>query len=449
MTRDQRARQLLKDLHALAKQMKLYPTGHPTTGEALMAATKSAEELAAGAGGEVVLSLLTDSFYLDRTLLAHASLESSALLREMQGRGIESITLLSPVAGADIADLGAFVADLSGDVPAESTVRLNESPYSKADLESDSSSARLRRSYTRSLDVLRGVAATVESDEPIDLSVASWAVEQLVEQTISQPAASLLLSTMKSHDEYTFFHSVNVCILSIALGRLSGLEGDQLKLLAIGALLHDIGKIRVDSSVLQFPGRLDHDQWKQIKVHPQEGAASIMAAAAPGQEIAATVAFEHHARFDGSGYPSVTRREHDLHFFSRLVATTDTYDAITTRRSYRRAETPNRALGVLLKGSGTFYDPDFVRAFIELVGIYPPGSLLLLDGGEVAMVTQTVEIGEVPDLVLVKTVDGTLLEEPEEMSAVGRTILDQVVPGLVGVDPAALLERAGIFVEQV
>jgi len=240
-------------LHALARQMALYPTGHPTTGEALTAATGSAEGLASGGGGEVVLTLLTDSFYLDRTLLAHASLESSALLRTMQGRGIESISFLSPVAGADIADLGAFVAGLSGDVPAESTVRLNESPYSKSDLESDSESARLRRSYTRSLDVLRGVAGAIDTDEPIDLSVAAWAVEQLVEQTISQPAASLLLSTMKSHDEYTFFHSVNVCILSIALGRLSGLAGDQLKVLAIGALLHDIGKIRVDSSILQFP----------------------------------------------------------------------------------------------------------------------------------------------------------------------------------------------------
>jgi len=449
MTRDLRARRLLKDLQALSRQMALYPTGHPTTGEALTAATRSAGELASGAGGEVVLSLLTDSFYLDRTLLAHASLESSALLRTMQSRGIESVTFLSPVAGADISDLGAFVAGLSGDVPAESTVRLNESPYTKSDLESDSSFAGLRRSYARSLDVLRSLPAALDADEPIDLSVASWAVEQLVEQTISQPAASLLLSTVKSHDEYTFFHSVNVCILSIALGRMSGLEANQLKVLAIGALLHDLGKIRVDPSILQFPGRLDHDQWKQIKLHPQEGAASIMAAAAPGQEIAATVALEHHARFDGSGYPRVMRRQHDLHFFSRLVATTDTYDAITTRRSYRRAETPNRALGVLLKGSGSFYDPDFVRAFIELVGIYPPGSLLLLDGGEVAMVTQTVEAGHVPELVLVKTVDGTLLDVPEPVSAAGRTILDQVTPGQVGVDPAALLEKVGIVVQPV
>ncbi len=440
---------MLKDLQALARQMALYPTGHPTTGEALGAATSSADDLATAASGEGVVSLVGDSFYLGRTLLPHASLEFNALLRTMQARGIESITFLSPVAGADVADLGAFIAGLSGDVPAESTVRLNESPFSKADLESDSSLTSLRRSYARSLDVLRGVAGALESDEQFDLSGASWAVEQLVEQTISQPAASLLLSTMKSHDEYTFFHSVNVCILSIALGRMTGLEDDQLKVLAIGAMLHDIGKVRVEPSILQFPGRLDGDQWRQIKLHPQEGAASIMAAAAPGQEIAATVAFEHHARFDGSGYPSLTRRERDLHFYSRLVATTDTYDAITTRRSYRRAETPNRALHVLLKGSGTLYDPDFVRAFIELVGIYPPGSLLQLDGGEVAMVTHTPDGDGAPDLVLVRRSSGELLDLPEPIPAVGRTVLDQLVPGQVGVDPAALLEKVGAVVPTV
>ncbi len=104
---------------------------------------------------------------------------------------------------------------------------------------------------------------------------------------------------------------------------------------------------------------------------------------------------------------------------------------------------------MLLKGSGTLYDPDFVRAFIEMVGIYPPGSLLQLDGGEVAMVTQTSENGGIPDLVLVRTGDGVLLDVPEPIPSTGRTILDQLVPGQVGVDPAALLEKAGIVVPSI
>ena len=104
----------------------------------------------------------------------------------------------------------------------------------------------------------------------------------------------------------------------------------------------------------------DTEQWAEIKLHPQEGAAAILAAAAPGQEIAAVVAFEHHARFDRQGYPGMTYSR-PAHFFSRLVSTADTYDALTTRRSYRRAETPNRALRVLLQGGGTLYDPIWCR----------------------------------------------------------------------------------------
>jgi HD-GYP domain-containing protein (c-di-GMP phosphodiesterase class II) len=442
------ARAALRSIQALSRQMSLYPTGHPSTGEALNEATAAAEALAASEGGSAVITLLGDSIYLGKAILPHASLELSSFLRTLQSGGIESISFASPVAGADIADLGAFIAGLSGDVPAEATIRLNESPYSRSDLESGES-AGVRRSYTRSLDVLRGMAAALERDEHFDLSGAAWAVEQLVEQTISQPAASLLLSTMKSHDEYTFFHSVNVCILSISMGRMIGLPNDQLSALAMGALLHDIGKVRVAPSILQFPGRLDAAQWRQIKLHPQEGAAAILTAASPMQEIAATVAYEHHARFDGSGYPPSHRSDRNLHFYSRLVATADTYDAITTRRSYRRAETPNRALHAILNGAGTIYDPDFARAFIEMVGVYPAGSLLRLSDGDLVMVTRADERGESPDVVLLQPAGDEMLEQPVGAELGDRAIIDQVLPSEVGIEPAALLEQAGVIVQSV
>lgn len=448
MIREQAARAALRTIHALARQMSLYPTGHPSTGEALEDATSAVDMLAQRENGEAVVTLLGDSIYLGRSLLPHASLELSNFLRTLQSRGVEAITFNAPIAGADVADLGAFIAGLSGDVPAEATVRLNESPFTRSDLESDVTSG-VRRSYSRSLDVLRGMAAAIERDEQFDLSGAAWAVEQLVEQTISQPAASLLLSTMKSHDEYTFFHSVNVCILSIALGRVIGLPQEQMSGLAMGALLHDIGKVRVAPSILQFPGRLDAAQWRQIKLHPQEGAASILAAAAPYQEIASTVAFEHHARYDGLGYPPAGKSLRDLHFYSRLVATSDTYDAITTRRSYRRAETPNRALHVLLTGAGTIYDPDFSRAFIEMVGVYPPGSLLELSDGDVVMVTHANEGDAMPGVVLLRPSGEGLLDEPLEAEIGDRTVADQLLPTDVDVEPAALLERVGVIVEMV
>lgn len=436
-----RVRTLLNHVRAAARQLSLYPDDHPALVETLTKGTEAANDLAADS--ESAITIIGDSLYLERSILPHASLEFNGLLRDMDSRGIESVTLRNPVSRGDFRDLAAFIAGLSGDVPAEGTVRLNERPYNRTDMETDDSFSGLRRSYARSLDVLRGLSFAMDSDEQFDLSGATWVVEQLVEQTLAQPAASVLLSTMRSHDEYTFYHSVNVCILSIALARLVGLPEDELKMLAVGSLLHDIGKVRVPASTLQHPGRLDKDQWSEIKLHPQEGAAAILAAAAPGQEIASVVAFEHHARFDGQGYPGLVYSR-PAHFFSRLVSTADTYDALTTRRSYRRAETPNRALRVLLQGAGTLYDPELVSTFIKMVGLYPVGSLLELDGGEVALVTESNEDPDgLPSAVAVVSPDGVPIDDPQPIDLVGRDIVDQLSAERAGIDPAALIERVG------
>lgn len=437
---DQHMRDFFNHLRSASRQMALYPDEHPALVEVVNKATDAANGLLVDAS-EQAITIIGDSLYLERTILPHASLEFNRLLRDMQARGVDSVTLTSRVSRGDMHDLAAFLAATSGDVPAEGTIRLNERPYSRSELETDTGFTGLRRSYARSLDVLRGLSLALDSDESFDLTGATWVVEQLVEQTLSQPAASVLLSTMKSHDEYTFYHSVNVCILSIALARMVGLPEEEIKLLAVGALLHDIGKVRVPIKTLQWPGRLDTEQWAEIKLHPQEGAAAILAAAAPGQEIAAVVAFEHHARFDRQGYPTMTYSR-PAHFFSRLVSTADTYDALTTRRSYRRAETPNRALRVLLQGAGSLYDPDLVQTFIKMVGVYPVGSLLELDTGGVVMVTGNhQDPSELADVVLVRASDGLALSQPEPATLKDRIVVDQLTSDRAGVDPASLIEQ--------
>ena len=207
--------------------------------------------------------------------------------------------------------------------------------------------------------------------------------------------------------------------------------------MALGALLHDIGKVRVDASILQYPGRLDPHQWAEIKLHPQEGAAAILAAADPGQEVAAVVALEHHARFDGAGYPGGERR--DQHLFSRVVTVVDVYDALTTRRSYRRAESPHLAMNVLINGSGSHFDPDIVQTLVDLVGVFPPGSMLRLADGRVALITRKGE-GEFPEAVLVADAGGELLAMPEPVELGAEPVVTEVMSDAVGFDPASVLE---------
>lgn len=432
--------QLLKDLRRLVHQVGLYPEGHPQTVEAVELASKSVE-LFLDIDDEAVLTIHEDAFYRNRTVVPHASLEYRGVLRDFQQRNIESVTFTAPVSASDLYDIAAFAGGSSDDLPADGTIRLNE-PYAIDPETDDTPASRLRGSYGATLDAMRFVTTAMVSRGSFELGSVVEAVEGMFEHTMAHPGAALLLSTVKSHDEYTFFHSVNVGILSLAVGQAVGVDRDILVPAAVGAVLHDIGKVAVSPAVLNYPGRLNEDQWTEISVHPQEGALAILAAGGPGSEIAATVAFEHHARFDGEGYPAVTRTGKP-HIYSRLVQVVDTYDAITARRAYRRAESPNRALQVLLDGADSAWDPDFVHTFIRMMGVYPPGSIVCTASGLTAVVVAPAEEHGAPlPVVVVKDASGAHIDEPEAASLPVADVVAQILPEEAEVDPAALLESA-------
>lgn len=399
--------------------------------EDAIAALESAAEVLTAGSGEAVLSVVGDAFYLGPKMLAHASTEFDAMLKDFKARKIDSVTILTGATRNDLSDLAALVAGVSDDLPAERTVRLNDRHMRTSDLEVRPMHG-LRRSYSFSLDTLRGVSR----DGSLHLGGVMEAVDEFIDGGAVDAGSSLLLSTVQNHDEVTYYHSVNVCLLSMALGRFAGFGREQLRMLGLGALLHDIGRVIVDEAALHNPGRLSNEDWAQVRLHPQEGAATIMAAAGTGQEIAAVVALEHHVRLDGTGYPDLGGKM--PHLFSRIVAIADAYDAITSYRPYRPARTPNEALRVLLEGAGRKYDADLLRLFIQMTGEYPPGSLLRLADGRIAMVT---EAGEgVRGGLLVRSADGEALDTPEPMDLAEVEIAEQVLPEEAGVDPGSLLE---------
>ncbi len=433
------ARSFLQGLRRLTRQVTLYPADHPLTGEAL-------EGFVGAAGAfvtdhpERVLAVAGDSFYMDRVLLPHTSLEHNGLLRELQSRTVQSVTVRNPVSSGDLFDLAAFVAGVSDDLPAEGTIRLNEEPYTDTPWGAGAL-AELRRSYTGGLDAVRRASYAVAAEGACDLAAVMQAVQGFLAPSMEHASATLLLSTVKSHDEYTFYHSLNTCILAISLGRLFGLSDLQLLMIGAGAALHDIGKTAVSPAVLNHPGRLSREQWQEMKIHPQEGAQAIMAAGGPGHETAATIALEHHVRFDGSGYPH-RRGSPRPHSFSQLVTVADIYDSVTTRRPYRRAYTPGQALGVLVDGAGTMFDPDMVDAFIHMMGVYPPGSVVRLAGGEIAIVSRP----DPDDLsalhaIIAKAADGRPIP-PEPSRIRTEQILEPLLPSEAGVDPISVMQQA-------
>jgi len=436
--REQSSVDFLGALRRAVSNVHLYPRGHPQSDQALHMLVEMAGGLTVGADN-ITLSMMDSAFYLDRHLLPNASLEYRDVYRLLHGHGLDSVTIYAGATTGDLAELAEFLASEGSDLPAEGTVLLNDRPFNRSDLIKQASMSEIRHSYAASLDFLHGVAESMTLDDGADISDVVWTVEQLLEKVLLQPGASLLLSTLKTHDEYTFYHSINTCLLALTVGQTIGLENEQLIELGVGSLLHDLGKIRVPVEIIQYPGRLDDEMWTQIKRHPHEGAQAILAGSGAGQEIAALVALEHHARYDLGGYPHVARRE-KLHLYSRITAICDVYDALTTRRAYKRALPPAKALELILEGSGSQLDPNLVQIFVSMLGIFPAGSLLRLDTGEVAVVVAAGRDGETMQAAIAVTPEGERVAEPETFELALDRVMDLVLPDEVGMDGAALVD---------
>jgi len=210
---------------------------------------------------------------------------------------------------------------------------------------------------------------------------------------ISENEAFLLgLTTVKNFDEYTLNHSMNVCVLSIALGRRLGLDKNELAELGISAFFHDYGKMELPKEILDKPGALEADERKIIESHVYRGAEKLFllkeSGMVPVPVGAINVAMEHHVNIDLTGYPNY-QKKNTISFFSKIVKVCDVFDALTTTRPYRpHAFRRDQALSIMAADTGVGFDPVILKVFINMMGLFPVGSLVLLDTGELGIVME-------------------------------------------------------------
>ncbi len=245
-----------------------------------------------------------------------------------------------------------------------------------------------RRTYARSVSVVKEVMTSVRLGKAWSGRRVKRVVLGIVDQVLHDDAAMIGMTTLRDYDEYTFTHSVNVCILSVALGQKLGFSKHQLFELGLGALFHDIGKSRVPLSVLNKEGRLDKEEWAIMGQHPDYGLMALfdLHGFEEPPYRAMLIAYEHHMRTDFTGYPRVIR-DRWFGFFSRIVATADAFDAATSKRSYQYIPfPPDEVLREMGDNPSRGFDTVVVKAFINLMGIYPVGTLCILDSGELAVV---------------------------------------------------------------
>jgi HD-GYP domain-containing protein (c-di-GMP phosphodiesterase class II) len=242
--------------------------------------------------------------------------------------------------------------------------------------------------YAQGVAVTKDVIGSIRMGRTARLKRVKRAVQLVVDQVLNNETSMLGLTTLRDYDEYTFTHSMNVCIISVALGRKLGFSKVQLCDLGMTALLHDVGKARVPPEILNKAGKLDEHEWKVIQGHPWFGALTLFSMRAyeeiPYRSI--LVAHEHHMKIDLTGYPKVVRPR-TLGIFSRIVAVADAFDAATTRRVYQTVPIePDEVLREMWENPKRGQDKVLVKALINLVGVYPIGTCVILDTFEIAVV---------------------------------------------------------------
>lgn len=243
----------------------------------------------------------------------------------------------------------------------------------------------VRNAFEDSYSLMQGVFEDAQKKRNIDTAGVKISVGRLAESVIRNPDALMLFSQIKNKDDYTAQHSLRVCILALTLGRQLGMEPSAIKALGVGALLHDIGKVRVPDEILKKPDVLTKPERELMKLHVPYGL-QILRSQAPGlPTVALDFAGWHHERYDGSGYMSGARANEISHF-GHIGAITDHFDAVTSERPWRNGAAHHTTLMNMYDQRGKEFHPELVEQFIRSMGVYPIGSVVQLNTGESGVV---------------------------------------------------------------
>ena len=405
----QSGRALLLHFHGAQRALKLYPLENATTQRALDDLYVGAQQLLASEH-ELEIRVMGEFLFVN-SLRLRIELDNyaafSAVLGMFREFGIGAVRMEE---GAERREWQSFLALMvaqAGKVPAAGQSKFDDlrarleaagvrhlviDPESEGqDFTDDAEAAKqaAKRCYSQGVAVTKEVMTGARMGRAVSVKKMKRAVQSIVDQVLTNETSVMGLTTIRDYDEYTFTHSVNVCIFSVAIGKKLGLVKKQLYDLGLAALLHDMGKARVPLEVLNKKGGLDEEEWKIMQAHPWLGVLTLFGLRGYGEVPyrSVLVAAEHHMKIDLTGYPRVIRpREQGT--YSRLVAVADGYDAATTRRSYQTVPiASDKVLKEMWENPRRGYDRVMVKALINLLGIYPVGTCVVLDTFEVGIVS--------------------------------------------------------------
>lgn len=406
-------RQLIFAVYGALRAVKLYPVENAAVQKALADVTSQARELLAAAG-ELELRMSGEFIFVNQTRL-RLDLDNFAsfshLLALVRGAGIGAITIDPSVEAKDWLIFLSLLQAPASDDPSGRFDQMVEKlagagvsafgltpPSDQGDDDLEKAKERAKRTYAQSVVATRELMTSVRMGASPNVKKIKRVVQGIVDQILNEETSLVGLTTLRDYDEYTFTHSVNVCIFSVAVGKRLGLTKLQLYDLGMAALFHDIGKSRVPQALLTKADGLSEVEWQQMAAHPWLGVLALFQVRG-AQELpyrSMVVAYEHHMKIDLTGYPR-TRRGRQMSVFSKIVAIADSFDAATSRRAYQSVPwSPAEVMREMRDNPRRGVDPVILKAFINLTGVYPVGTLVVLDTFELAIVHA---VNPIPDML--------------------------------------------------
>jgi putative nucleotidyltransferase with HDIG domain len=444
--------ELLRRFASGVRAAQLYASDHPLIGrnvEGLLAVLKPLHTLQAS----IAVGIVGSHFVVSDTPMSKASVGMSELIKRLRDHKIERISFERGITADEAASFIHAVAVLGKNAAADaawSFPHIRVGRIVTEDRSSDGISgdiAAIRQLYSKAVTAAEAAWESAATEGQPDLPAALQTVEGLADAVTQNRTALVALTAMRNYDNYTFTHMVNVSILTMGQARALGIEGRLLREFGLSALMHDIGKVRTPKEILNKPDKLTDAEFEIMRKHTVDGA-EILRRTPEMPILAPVVAFEHHLRMDGTGYPFGAKRS-QLNLGTSMCGIADVYDAMRSQRAYQQAFPTDRILAVLKRNDGTQFDQNLVRRFVQLLGVYPPGNLVRLSSGEIAVVTQVhAPDPHRPRVRVLISKEGNRLELPYDRNLWEATpegeqssIAAPVEPGPYGIDPLTHLQN--------
>ncbi len=431
----EQGRKVLAAFYAAIRALKLYPLENSAVQQALDDLHALVQGLVLEEGA-VELRVVGDFFFLNeirlRLDLSNYSTFGS-FARSLTDHGLGAVEVLPGIERGEWAPFLSLLTrtpeeedpyqgfmEMMAGAPVLHIQLLPETEVIEPAMEEEEALHAAKRTYAQSVRVAKDALTDARMGRAVNVRKVKRAVQGIVDQVLSNEPSMITMTTLRDYDEYTFTHCVNVSIFSIVIGERLGMPRLLLYELGLGALFHDLGKSRIDVEVVNKPGDLNEEEWFLLQQHPTEGLLSLFGLHGfpdmPYRQM--LIAYEHHMKVDLTGYPK-NRRPRTPTLFSRIVSVADAFDAGTSVRSYQYEPwPPDAVLKEMRDNPKRGFDPVLVKALINATGVYPIGTLVILDTmemGVVSGVNKDIEKLHLPVVKVISDPMGVPLPEPRTL----------------------------------